>query len=100
MKNKTSIPTFGTRDGKKSRSSKQARVMTTAELLELPTMVGLSTAARALRIGRSTAFELVRRGEFPVPVHRIGKSWRVSTAQLLGFLGVAMPDPSRPELPG
>lgn len=42
----------------------------------------IAEAAERLRIGRSTAFELVRRGEFPVPVFRVGTRWRVSAQAL------------------
>lgn len=58
--------------------------MSRAELLELPVVIDLVTAARALGIGRTRAFELVRRGEFPVPVLRVGATWRVPAAPLLG----------------
>jgi hypothetical protein len=46
--------------------------MTRDELLALPAVVDLTTAAQALSIGRTRAFELVRRSEFPVPVLRVG----------------------------
>ena len=71
-----------------SSDAKPTGPMTMAELLALPTTVGLETAARALGIGRSTAFGLVAKDEFPVPARRIGKCWRVSTAHLLAYLGV------------
>ncbi|WUA62501.1 hypothetical protein OG965_16645 [Streptomyces sp. NBC_00224] len=61
--------------------------MSRAELLELPVVIDLVTAARALGIGRTRAFELARRGEFPVPVLRVGATWRVPTAPLLATLG-------------
>jgi hypothetical protein len=62
--------------------------MTRAELLALPVVVDLVTAGRALGIGRTRAFELARRGEFPVPVLRVGLTYRVPTAPLLKALGV------------
>lgn len=45
-------------------------------------------AAGALGIERTTAYELARRNEFPVPVIRVGRSLRVSAAMLLRLLGV------------
>nr|WP_043669874.1 helix-turn-helix domain-containing protein [Streptomyces xylophagus] len=63
--------------------------MTRAELLELPVAIDLVTAARALGIGRTRAFELIRRGEFPVPAVRVGATWRVPTAPLLQLLGLS-----------
>ncbi len=45
------------------------------------------TAAQILGIGRTKAYELARRGEFPCLVIRIGDRYRVSTADLLRLLG-------------
>ena len=39
--------------------------LTRAELLALPVTVDVPTAARALGLGRSTAYELARRDESP-----------------------------------
>jgi excisionase family DNA binding protein len=66
--------------------------MTRAELLALPVSVDLTTAARALGLGRSTAYELARRREFPCRVLRVGSSYRVPTADLLRSLGVSLSD--------
>ncbi|MCX4856596.1 helix-turn-helix domain-containing protein [Streptomyces canus] len=63
--------------------------MSRAELLELPVVIDLATAARTLGIGRTRAFELIRRGEFPVPSVRVGTTWRVPTAPLLRLLGLS-----------
>lgn len=62
--------------------------LTRAELLALPVVVDVTTAARALRLGRSTAYELARRGEFPCRVLRVGSSYRIPTADLLRVLGI------------
>lgn len=62
--------------------------MTRAELLALPVTVSIGTAARALGLGRSTGYELARRGEFPCRVLRLGSSYRVPTADLLRVLGM------------
>jgi len=67
--------------------------MTRAELLALPAVVDITTAARALGLGRSTAYELARRDEFPCRVLRIGSSYRVPTADLLRVLGIEPPTP-------
>lgn len=67
--------------------------MTRAELLALPVTVDIGTAARALGLGRSTGYELARRGEFPCRVLRVGGSYRVPTADLLRVLGL---DPGEP----
>jgi predicted DNA-binding transcriptional regulator AlpA len=70
--------------------------MTRAELLALPVTVSVGTAARALGLGRSTAYELVRCDEFPCPVLHIGGSYRVPTAGLLRVLGIESGGPRVP----
>jgi excisionase family DNA binding protein len=62
--------------------------LTRAELLALPVVVDVTTAARALGLGRSTAYELARRDEFPCRVLRVGSSYRIPTASLLRVLGI------------
>jgi hypothetical protein len=63
--------------------------MTRAELHSLPVTVDIPTAARALGLGRSTGYDLARRGAFPCRVLRVGGSYRVPTADLLRILGIA-----------
>lgn len=70
--------------------------MSRAELLALPVTVDVGTAARALGLGRSTGYELARRGEFPCRILRLGSSYRVPTAELLRVLGVAQDTGSPP----
>ncbi|WP_409463276.1 DNA-binding protein [Amycolatopsis sp. GA6-003] len=65
--------------------------MTVAEVAALPAVVDLMTAARALRIGRATAYALARTGAFPCPVLRAGTGWRVPTVGLLRVLGLEPP---------
>jgi excisionase family DNA binding protein len=62
--------------------------MTLVELLAMPVTVDIGTAARALGLGRSTGYELARRGEFPCRVLHVGSSYRVPTAELMRLLGV------------
>jgi excisionase family DNA binding protein len=73
--------------------------LTRAELLALPVTVDVTTAARALGLGRSTAYELARRGEFPCRVLRIGSSYRIPTADLLRVLGIELPTPHQRPAP-
>lgn len=61
--------------------------LTSEELRALPAAVDLVTAGRAFGIGRTKAHELVRAGEFPVPVLRLGRTYRVTRADLLRALG-------------
>jgi predicted DNA-binding transcriptional regulator AlpA len=63
--------------------------MTRDELLSLPAVVDLKTAAHVLGIGRTAAYELVRTGQWPTPVLRVGRLIKVPTAPLLELVGVA-----------
>jgi hypothetical protein len=65
--------------------------VTREELLELPAVVDIPTAAEVFGLGRSCAYEMVRTGEWPTPVLRFGKLIRVPTAPLLELLGVTEP---------
>ncbi|GAA1919575.1 helix-turn-helix domain-containing protein [Streptantibioticus ferralitis] len=58
------------------------------ELLALPATVNVTTAARALGIGRDKAYELIRSGAFPVRTLPLGGTIRVPTAELWKVLGV------------
>ena len=62
------------------------------ELARLPTVVDVPTAAMALGVGKTAAYELIRCGAWPTPVLRLGKLIRIPTAPLLALLGVAPTD--------
>jgi predicted DNA-binding transcriptional regulator AlpA len=62
--------------------------MSRDELLALPATTSIESAARALGMGRTRAYELAKRGQFPCKVIRIGVSYRVVTADLHRLLGV------------
>jgi predicted DNA-binding transcriptional regulator AlpA len=66
---------------------------TMESIRNLPPVLDLPEAARLLRIGRTSAYALAKRGQFPVPVVRAGKLYRVPTAGLLELLGLAAPPP-------
>jgi hypothetical protein len=67
--------------------------MTATEIRALPATVDVATAARALGFGRSLAYELARRGQFPCRVLRAGNRYLIPTAELLRLLGL---DPASP----
>ncbi len=67
--------------------------MTEAELRALPPTVDLPTAARALGFGRTLAYALARRGQFPCRVLRLGHRYAVPTAELFRVLGLAAERP-------
>lgn len=66
--------------------------MTLEEITKLPPLVDITTAARALTISRSCAYELIREGAFPVPVLKVSaRNLRVKASDLRAYLGVDFP---------
>ena len=49
----------------------------------------IATAAEVLGIGRTTAYRLALQGDFPCKVIRVGRRYRVVTADLRRLLEVA-----------
>ncbi|GAA1100823.1 helix-turn-helix domain-containing protein [Nocardiopsis metallicus] len=72
--------------------TEKTRAFTIRELYDLPAVVDLMTAARALHMGRTTAYKLARSGQFPCRLLRYGGTYRVVTAELLELLGVPLPE--------
>lgn len=69
--------------------------LTRDELLALPPVLDVQTAAQVLGIGLSTARDLVRREQWPSRVLRVGRQYRIPTAPLLEVLGIT-PDVRQP----
>ena len=66
---------------------------------DLPPVLDLPAAAQLLGLGRTFAYQLVRRGEWPTPVIRIGRLIKVPTAPLRDLLaGRSVSDPARDPL--
>lgn len=61
--------------------------MTLAELGDLPAVIDLVTAGRALGLGRTKTYELAQTGAFPCRIIRVGKKYLVPTPELLDLLG-------------
>jgi excisionase family DNA binding protein len=55
------------------------------------TTMSLAEAAEILGIHRTTAWSLHKRGEFPVPVLKVGSNLRVVRAHLQRFLDTGLP---------
>lgn len=72
--------------------------LTVDQLRALPAVVDVPTAGQAYGISERHAYELARRGEFPVPVRALGRLLRVRTADLLADLApdVAKAEPASP----
>lgn len=63
--------------------------LTRDQLHALPVVVNLMTAACALGLGRTKAYQLAQCGQFPCRIIRVGRNYHVPTADLLELLGVA-----------
>lgn len=62
-------------------------------MLALPVTVDVLTAGRAFGFSRNTTYELIKSGEFPVPVHPYGKGKRrVLASELWEALGLRPPE--------
>jgi excisionase family DNA binding protein len=69
-------------------SARTSRRWTEEAVRGLSVLVPFDTAADVLGISRSTAYELVKAGEFPVKRVRIGQRSVIRRADLLSFLGI------------
>lgn len=63
--------------------------LTADEILAWPATVSVPVAGYALGLSRFTSYELVRAGEFPFQVIRVGRKLRVVTASVWDVLGLA-----------
>lgn len=63
--------------------------LTSEQVRALPPVVDVPTAAAILGIGRTAAYELIRIGQWPTPILRLGKLIRVPSAPLLDLVGVS-----------
>lgn len=68
--------------------------LTVDELRALPAVVDVPTAGRAYGLGERLSYELAQRGDFPVPVLKLGRLLKVRTCDLLADLA---PDSSEAE---
>jgi excisionase family DNA binding protein len=74
----------------KNKSDVEAEMSSPAPKTE-PLTISLGEAADLLGIHRSTAWNLQSRGDFPVPVLRIGSSLRVKRSNLMKFIETGVP---------
>jgi predicted DNA-binding transcriptional regulator AlpA len=75
----------------------EASRWTADQIRALGVATDLRTAAHIFGLSSNTAYELVRRGRFPVPVIRAGRQYRVSVAAILAVLDTpAQPSPQPP----
>ncbi|MBX6721992.1 MAG: helix-turn-helix domain-containing protein [Dactylosporangium sp.] len=64
---------------------------TAERVAALGLVTDLVTAAAILRLSRSSAYELAKAGQFPVPLLRAGRRYRVPVAALLDVLHLRPP---------
>ncbi|MEY9864260.1 hypothetical protein ABH935_009915 [Catenulispora sp. GAS73] len=69
-------------------SSGAAKAVGSWQVAGLPVVLDVPSAGPLLGIGRTRAYRLARSGVFPCQVFRVGRSWRVPTADLLALLGL------------
>ena len=65
--------------------------MSFGELRKLPPTIDVVVAGRAFGIGRTKSYRLAEAGEFPCAVMKVGRSYRVLTADMLRVLGIENP---------
>ena len=58
------------------------------EVLDLPATTDIRTAGLAFGIGNDAAYNMARKGTFPVPVMKLGRQYRVTRASLIAALGL------------
>jgi hypothetical protein len=73
--------------GRTTLSNGDAPAMSMAELQALPVSVDIVTAGRAFGLGQEKSYELAKQGEFPCPVLRVGRRYRVTRHHLFEALG-------------
>lgn len=71
--------------------------LTEEQVWALPVVLTLDIANRVFALGRTTGYDLIRRGEYPCPVHRVGRHYRVYKADLLEAVGLCRPAPETEE---
>lgn len=74
-------------------TSASSRAPTLAEIREWPATVDVTSAARALGISPSAAYEWIKTGEFPCAVISVRHRYRVITAGLVALLSQTEPAP-------
>ena len=65
------------------------KVWSAEDVRALGVRTDVPTAGKVLGMGSCAAYDLARRGEFPVPVLRVGRKYVVPVAGLLAILGIS-----------
>lgn len=76
----------------------KTQALTAQEVLDLPAMPSAQDAFAALGISGDLGYQLIRDGEFPVKVVKLGaRALRVRRSELLNFLGLSEENGAAPE---
>jgi predicted DNA-binding transcriptional regulator AlpA len=62
--------------------------MNRAQLNDLPPALDVPTTATLFGMSRTAVYELIRTGQWPTPVFRLGKLIRIPTAPVLDLLQI------------
>jgi hypothetical protein len=76
--------------------SEENAMTSTTHPSELPVALDLPDAAQLIGISRTAAYELVRTGQWPSPVLRLGHRIKIPTQPLLELLGLSTGQRSEP----
>jgi excisionase family DNA binding protein len=68
---------------------RQSDLADTNKVDGIPAVLDVPEAARLLGVGRTLAYQLVREGQWPTPVVRVGRLIKIPTGPLLELLGAA-----------
>jgi hypothetical protein len=80
---------FGTRIPEVAEATSPAPAWTVQAVQALGVTCDVETAGAILGIGRTKAYELAKRGEFPTKIIRVGRRYVVPTPALLNLLGAS-----------
>jgi Helix-turn-helix domain len=73
-------------------ASKQRPTVTAEAIKSWGISTSIENAARCFGMSRTVAYDLLRRGEFPVPHFKVGRRIVVPTAPILRLFGVDVAD--------
>lgn len=76
------------------------RIWTVDDVRGLGVRTDLETAASVFGLGRTTAYELARTGQFPCKLIRVGHKYVVPVGPMLVALGIDPPTPTQPGAAG
>jgi hypothetical protein len=79
----------------KTRPSNLTHVWTIEAIRALGATTDVQTTGAILGVGRTKAYEMVREGNLPVPVLRMGRRILVPTPSILTLLGAGTVRPAR-----